>query len=112
MAEIKINKSQWDEVDEKTRQKIVEGFRTVGALRADDKIVASPDVAPFAIDPKITALQKPLGEGFVQLRDPFRDAACDIAAAGALAWCTANTVGVGYAACVAAAEAARNACKG
>ncbi|WP_424624427.1 hypothetical protein [Achromobacter marplatensis] len=112
MAEIQINKAQWDEVDADTRQKIVEGFRKVGALRADDKIVAAADVAPFTIDQKLAALQKPLGEGFFQLRDPFRDAACDIAAAGALAWCTANTAGVGYAACVAAAEAARNACKG
>lgn len=112
MAEIKINKSQWDEVDEDTRQKIVDGLRKVGALRADDKIVSAVDVAAFTVDPKFAAVQEPTALGFIAFRDPFRDAACDIAAAGALAWCTANTAGVGYAACVAAAEAARNACKG
>ncbi len=110
MAEIKVNKGQWEEVDEETRHKILEGLRKVGALRNDETIVAAADAPAFNLNSNTLASLK-VGD-FVQLRDPFRDAACDIAAAGALAWCTANTAGVGYAACVAAAEAARNACKG
>jgi len=103
MAEIKINENQWNAVSADEQRKIIDGLRSTGALQPDDVIVGDPSV------PEITEETV-----FAPMWNPLKDlckAGCDIAAAAALAWCTANTAGVGLAACIAAAELARAECK-
>lgn len=111
MAGIKVNQAQWNAVDRETQQKIIEGMRRVGSLRGDETIVPADDVPAFKSDSALANLKSPMGGAMFQLRDPFRDAACDITAAAALAGC-AGLSGPAFAACVAAVEAARSACKG
>ena len=96
MAKILVPQARWDAVPEAERKKIEEGLRSVGALAAADSLAPAD------------------GSVVVADWDPIGDicrVGCDVAAGAALAWCAANTGGVGTALCVAAAEAAREECK-
>ncbi|WP_372782886.1 hypothetical protein [Phenylobacterium sp.] len=97
MVAISVPKERWDAVSEAERRRIEEGLRGVGALGKDDSL--SPEAAASLA---------------VASWDPIKDlcnAACDVAAGAALAWCTANTGGAATALCIAATEAARQECK-
>ena len=103
MAEIKINEDQWNAVSDDEKVKILDGLRSTGALSDDDVIVGDPNVSELTADTVLEPMWNPLKD--------ICKAVCDVAAGAALAWCTANTAGVGFAACVAAAEVARGECK-
>ncbi len=103
MADIKVNKEQWESVAPEEQTKITEGLRSTGIIRDEDFIVGDESVVEFDKDTEFAPLSNPIKE--------LCKAGCDIAAGSAIAWCTANTVGVGLAACLAAAEVARNECK-
>ena len=73
-------------------------------MKIGDNIIADPSAPPFDPD----------SASFELMWNPKRDLcliACDTAAGLAFAWCTANTAGLGYVACMAAAEAVRNKCR-
>ncbi len=103
MTDIKVNKYQWDSVSEADKEKITSGLRASGALGATDRIVGDPGVPEFTAETLLEPQWNPLKD--------LCKAACDTAAAAAVAWCTANTAGVATAACIAAAEAARQVCR-
>lgn len=103
MADVKINAQQWNSVSKEEQQRIENALRETGALKAGDRIVGAEDVPPFTADTELAPMWNPI-------KDVCK-VACDSAAAAAVAWCTANTAGVGLAACVAAAEAARQVCR-
>lgn len=81
------------------RQSLVE----TGAIRDVDRIVGDPSVPPLDESTLLQLLWNPL-------KDVCK-VACDVAAGTALAWCAANTAGLGLAVCSAAAEAGREECK-
>lgn len=103
MTDIVINKEQLDAVDSEEQQRITSALIEAGAMQQGDQIIG--DVSAPAVDEntEIAFSFNPFKEGCKIL--------CDGAAGTGLAWCTANTVGVGLIACVAAAEAARKECK-
>lgn len=103
MTNVTVNKQQWDSLDESERQKITKGLRESGAILESDSIIGSDAIAPFDAQTQLEPMWNPLQD--------LCKAACDVAAGTALAWCTANTAGVGLAVCAAAAEAARQECK-
>lgn len=103
MADILVNKAQWEALSKDERDKITKGLTECGALSDKDSVVGDASVAPFDENTQLQPLWNPLQD--------LCKAACDVAAGTALAWCTANTVGIGLAACIAVAEAARNECK-
>ncbi|MDQ8698871.1 hypothetical protein [Hyphomicrobium sp. LHD-15] len=103
MTDIKVNKHQWDNVSEAEKEKIVSGLRATGALRATDRIIGDPGVPEFTAETLLEPQWNPLKD--------LCKAACDTVAAAAVAWCTANTGGAATAVCIAAAEAARQACR-
>jgi len=103
MADIKVNMQQWNSVSIADQEIIIKGLRESGALKIGDNIVADPAVQPFDENAH-----------FVLKWNPFEDLckmACDTAAAAAFTWCSANTAGAATVVCMAAAEAARNACR-
>ena len=95
MADIQVSLEKWNEVDAQERDRIVQGLRDSGILKAEDHLVPAAGIHM---------------EGWNPIKDLCK-AACDVAAGSAIAWCTANTAGAGTALCIAAAEAAREACK-
>lgn len=103
MADILVNSEQWNSISEEERKRITEGLRKVGALRAEDQVKGDPAVAPFDENTQFTPMWNPI-------KDVCK-ALCDTAAAAGVAWCTANTAGIGLAACLAAAEVARQGCR-
>lgn len=104
MAEIRINAEQWNSVSSTEQQKILEGLRGTGALGPEDVIVADAAAPAFTEDTVMQPMWNPIKD--------LCKAACDTAAGMAVAWCTANTGGIGLAACLAAAEVARTHCRG
>ena len=103
MADVAVNQTQWNAVSASDQTRIVNGLRQSGALKSNDRIVGDPNAPELTASTTLQPLWNPL--------DDLCKVACDVAAAAGLAWCTANTAGVGLAACIAAAEAARNLCK-
>lgn len=103
MANIKVNDGQWNALSTDEQNAIIEGLITTKALEVGDKIVPDPNVQPFTEATIMEPMWNPLND--------LCKAGCDIAAAAAAAWCTANTAGIATAACLAAAEAARQACR-
>lgn len=98
MADVKIDKSKWDALSDEEKRKITDGLIKAGTLKSGDNIVGDAVV----------------GTSVQPAWDPVGDicrGACDVAAGVGAAWCTANTVGVGLIACLAAAEAVRNECR-
>lgn len=98
MAEVKVNKGQWDALGAQEQKQIQEGLVKSGAIREGDTIVG---------DTSVHATQHPQW-------NPIQDlckAACDVAATSGAAWCAANTAGAATALCLAAAEAARQECR-
>jgi hypothetical protein len=104
MAEVKVNEGQWNSLPEDEQNRIREALVGTGAMRSEDVIVGDPNVPEFTGDTVMEPMWNPIKD--------ICKAGCDIAAASAAAWCTANTAGLGLAACLAAAEAAREACRG
>jgi hypothetical protein len=102
MSEIKVNRAQWDAVAAGDQRKIVEGLKTAGALKPADVVIADSGVPAFTRDTVMQPMWNPIKD--------LCKAGCDVAAAAAFAWCTANTAGVGLAACMAVANGAREAC--
>jgi hypothetical protein len=97
MTQISVDQGKWDAVPEEERRRIQAGLVQSGLLREGD--VLAPGAA--------------LSDQDLQW-DPIKDickAACDVAAASAVAWCTANTGGAATALCIAAAESARQECR-
>ena len=103
MAEVRVNEAQWNAVPEGERKRIVDGLRQSGALQPGDTVVADASAPEMTADTPFEPMWNPL-------KDVCK-AGCDVVATTAMAWCTANTAGLGTVACIAAAEAARNACK-
>ncbi len=104
MADILVNKAQWDALSSDEQAEIVKGLRSTGAIKIGDRIVGDPAKAPFDENTQLEPMWNPIKD--------ICKAACDAAAAAGAAWCTANTAGAGLAVCLAAAEAARQACRG
>lgn len=104
MADVKVNKQQWDALSAGEQTKITAGLVTTGALKAGDQIVGSADAEAFDAQTKFEPMWNPLGD--------ICKALCDTAAAAGATWCIANTAGLGLPVCLAAAEAARNICRG
>jgi hypothetical protein len=102
MADIKINKQQWDALSQEDQNAITQGLRSTGGLKSGDRIVGDPKVPPFGKNTQLAPLWNPIQD--------LCKAACDVAAGTAGAWCTANTAGAGLVVCLAAAEAARQEC--
>jgi hypothetical protein len=103
MAQIRVNKQQWEELSAADQQKIVDGLRGTGALKDGDTIIGDEDTPAFDENSTLEPMWNPIKD--------ICKALCDTAAASAMAWCTANTAGIGLAACIAAAESARKECK-
>lgn len=103
MTDILVNKGQWDSLSKEDQDKIAKGLLDSGAIRDIDQIIGDASIPPIDENTQLQPLWNPLKD--------LCKAACDVAAGAALAWCTANTAGVGLAVCIAAAEAARNECK-
>ncbi|MES2440494.1 MAG: hypothetical protein V4584_15615 [Verrucomicrobiota bacterium] len=103
MANIKVNKEQWDAVSEADQQKIITGLMETGALKEDDQIIGVPDVAPITEDTVFEPMWNPIKD--------ICKALCDSSAAVAIAWCIANTGGLALPACIAVAEGLRRECK-
>lgn len=103
MANVKVNQQQWNSISVTDQEAIINGLRKTGALKVEDSIVGDPTV--------------PLHDEHTHLElkwNPLNDLckiACDTAAGAGFAWCAANTAGIATAACMAAAEAARNECR-
>ncbi|WP_406609467.1 hypothetical protein [Agarivorans sp. JK6] len=103
MSDIKVNKGQWDSISTDEQNRITDALVDSGALKKGDKIIGSDSVPVFDENTPMELSWNPLKD--------LCKAACDVAAATALAWCTANTGGVALAACIAATEATRRECK-
>ncbi|TBW46844.1 hypothetical protein EZI54_23105 [Marinobacter halodurans] len=103
MTDIAVNDKQWDAIDDSEKKRITDALIQNGALSPGDRIVGDPNQPPFDENTKMEPMWNPIKD--------ICKAVCDTTAAGAIAWCTANTAGVALAACVAAAEAARRECK-
>lgn len=107
-AEIKLNKSQWDAVSKEEQQKIITGLKQTKLLGLGDTIVGDPNAQEFDNQKEFAPLTNPIIGGVFS--GPCK-LACDIAAASALTWCGANTVGLALTACIAAAVLGRDECK-
>lgn len=103
MTDIKVNKGQWDQVPEADKKRITEGLRQAGTLRYDEVIVGDPNAVQFTENTMLAPMGNPIKD--------LCKAGCDVVAGVGVAWCVANTVGVGLAVCLAAAEVAREECK-
>ncbi len=104
MADIKINKQQWDALSQEDQKAISEGLRSCGSLKIGDRIIGDSSIEPIDENTHFGVLDW----------NPIKDACkalCDGAAASAAAWCTVNTGGPGLAVCLAAAAAARQECR-
>ncbi len=103
MATIKVNDQQWNALSTEEQEKIFKGLVDTGAIKNTDEIVGDPDEAKFTEDTQMEPMWNPL--------EDLCKHACDVAATAGFAWCEANTGGAAHVACVAAAEAARRACR-
>ncbi|MGZ3218580.1 hypothetical protein [Paracoccus sp. T5] len=103
MTDIPVNEAQWNAIAAAEQQKIEEGLRQTGAIKDGDRIVPDPNAPEMTADTTLDPMWNPL-------KDACKFA-CGVAAAAAAAWCTANTAGIGLAACMAAAESARRICE-
>jgi hypothetical protein len=103
MADVKVNKGQWDAVSSADQKAIIDGLCKTGALQSGDRIVPDPNVAPFDENTQMKPMSNPI-------KDTCK-ALCDSAAQAGFAWCIANTTGPVLAACIAAVEAARDLCR-
>ncbi len=103
MADIKVNKQQWDALSQEEQEAIIDGLRSTGGLKIGDRVVGDPNEPPFDENTQLEPLWNPI-------KDVCK-ALCDSAAAAAFAWCSANTAGVGLVACLAVAESARQECR-
>ena len=101
MSDIKVNKSDWEGASPDEQKAILEGLIQTGALKPGDRILG---------DTAISSTDNRVGERWNPIKDGCK-ALCDIAAGTGAAWCTANTVGLGLAACLAAAGAVREKCR-
>jgi hypothetical protein len=103
MADILVNKRQWEALSKDQQTKIVEGLKSTKAIQAGDSIVGDAGTPEFDENTQMEPMWNPIKD--------ICKAACDAAAASGAAWCSANTVGVALAACIAAAEAGRRKCR-
>ena len=102
MADMLINKDEWDAVPPAEQKTILDGLIAAGTLKSGDRIVGDPGVPASTL--------RAVGDRW----EPWKDlckAGCDVVAGAGAAWCTVNTVGVGLIACLAAAEVVRNQCR-
>lgn len=103
MADILINKDQWDALSKEEQERVVHGLLEAGALQDDDRVVGDANVPPFDENTSLAPLWNPLKD--------ICKALCDSTAAAGVAWCAANTAGAATVACIAVAEVAREECK-
>lgn len=101
-ADIRLNADQWNTVSPAEQQRIEMGLKQTGALRPEDKIVADATMPAFTEETEVVLKWNPLKD--------ICKIACNVTASAGIAWCTANTGGVGLAACMALVEAAREGC--
>lgn len=102
MANIKVNKQQWEALTAGDRTAIENGLKGVGIIKGNDSIVVDTATPPFDGNSTLEPLSNPLTS--------ICKAACDATAAEAVKWCTTNTSGIALAACIAVAESARGEC--
>ncbi len=107
MASIKVNAGQWNAISENERQSIIDGLRETGAIKAEDTVIPDQDEPPFTEETVLEPMWNPIKD----VAKGACKALCDATAAAAVAWCTANTAGVGLVACLALAESARKECR-
>ena len=107
MANIPVNAAQWNAVSREDQEKIIAAFKESKLIGSDDTIVPDPNAEALDEDSPIIMAWNPIGD----LKKSLCKKLCDALAATAFAWCAANTAGVGYIGCMAAAEALRKACK-
>ncbi|PER84894.1 hypothetical protein CN498_23425 [Bacillus thuringiensis] len=104
--EILINDFLWKQVDSEEQIKIQQGLKEVGVLK-EGQVIKGSKFKPYSEKDELLNLDFSIGN---VLKEPCK-AACNVAAAAAAAWCTANTAGVGLAACLVAAEEGRKLCR-
>jgi len=102
MADLLINKDEWDAVPAAEQKAIIDGLIQAGTLRPGERVVGDPSVP--------ASTSRSAEDRWNPIKDICK-IACDAAAGAGAAWCTANTVGVGLVACIAAAEVARQECR-
>ncbi|MEB9613445.1 hypothetical protein P4J23_25980 [Bacillus cereus] len=104
MAKIKISKETWSKVHEDEKKKIYNILIEAGSIDKEDEIVGDTAIPAHKEDEDIMTISW----------NPKKDlckVACNVAAATAAAACTAGTEGIGLAACLAAANAAKDLCR-
>lgn len=103
MANILVNKDQWDSLTPTEQGAITKGLQVTGAIKAGDRIVGDSSAPPFDENTQFEPMWNPIKD--------LCKVTCDTAASAAVAWCIANTAGTALAVCTAAAEAARTECR-
>jgi hypothetical protein len=108
---VKIDAEIWSPLSADEQNKIVEILKDSNLLDEDDSIEVSS--SPVLIDAQTVVAdpQSWVSDWWRRNKKTICRASCDTAAAAAAAGCSTITSGLGVAACLAAAEAARQACK-
>ncbi|QWG70251.1 hypothetical protein EXW32_28125 (plasmid) [Bacillus mycoides] len=105
MAKIKISEETWSQVHEDEKKKIHNILIEAGSIDKGDEIVGDTVIPAHKEDEDIMTIS-----WNIKKLHPPKDickAACNVAAAA----CTAGTEGIGLAACLAAANAAKDLCR-
>lgn len=102
--EVKVNAEQWKSLTSTDQTKMAEILQT----QFQAKIVPDTSIPP--VDPKHLTIHKTFGI-LDDLLGPIKKPACDVAQAAAVAACATLSGSVAIAACVAAAQAAGDACR-
>lgn len=104
MAKIKISEETWSQVHEDEKKKIHNILIEAGSIDKGDEIVGDTVIPAHKEDEDIMTIS------WNPKRD-FCKSKCNVLAAAAAAACTAGTEGIGLAACLAAADAAKDLCR-
>jgi hypothetical protein len=99
--DIKVNEAQWQSLSQSEKDNITQ--IVTGHFKGASIV---PDAATPAVDVATMTAQ-----GLLGLPNPFCKAACDIAQAAAVAACSTIGGPIAIAACIAAAQAAGDACR-
>ncbi|MFZ1643278.1 MAG: hypothetical protein WAV07_17965 [Candidatus Contendobacter sp.] len=78
MADIKVNKDQWDALSQSEQDAIVKELREAGGLKIGDSVIGDSSVAPFDENTQFGPMANPILEGLCKV-------ACDTAAAAVVA---------------------------
>jgi hypothetical protein len=107
---IAIDADLFSAISDEEKEKITTILKDANVLTQDGTFEGGGDVIASA-EAVIADPESLIGDFFKKNQRNLCRAGCDIAAASAAAACTAGTAGIGLAACLAATEVARNACR-